>query len=574
MLNLIKEFLVGPIVHSKITKNKDEKTYVMSFGETITSTFIRMVSSLDRTSIRLYSFVNSILVLKEMVSVSPDLFYFTNFATLILFYTDFILFFKRYVRDVSLFPSFLMIGVLHVSDGYLSTQGGNSICSYFIVIRALKTLATILQGLFRCLNKDYCDFLTTENRIRSYNYEMKYEPHTDDVNDISMERIKKYRIPSTKCQLHAQNSQDKSIISYLIAHIVGRRMIFPGSLKVTNYVANSQIIANRTAILMANESANRFRLKTFQECLVTEKKIKPINLDCMFVDRRNDSPRGSHLMICIEGNSGFYEVGIFNNTALLTQFSILGFNYPGFADSTGIPTMEYLWNSMDSIMNFALFKLEFPIEKIHILSWSIGGYLASYAAAFYPAIPSLTLDAPFQDILPLALQVMPPNLKEIVTKAIRQYYNLNNTELLICYKGPIFFIRRLSDEILSLKPGLLTANQTNPLVDDMLNYRFPSIFNNTTNFLLMWQNRPIKDDMKSKEEVQRWLSTTKNEKIWKDLRQATDFPYALELQTNENTILSYKVMDEYVMDFDSSHCTTLPTSYLRGIHNLVNGETN
>lgn len=57
------------------------------------------------------------------------------------------------------------------------------------------------------------------------------------------------------------------------------------------------------------------------------------SIDTMFIDNRLDSSKGKILVVCCEGNSGFYEVGIMTNP-IKTGFSALGWNHPGFAGST------------------------------------------------------------------------------------------------------------------------------------------------------------------------------------------------------------------------------------------------
>lgn len=49
---------------------------------------------------------------------------------------------------------------------------------------------------------------------------------------------------------------------------------------------------------------------------------------------------GNTLVICCEGNAGFYEVGIVN-TPLMAGYSVLGWNIPGFASSTVGGVAEY-----------------------------------------------------------------------------------------------------------------------------------------------------------------------------------------------------------------------------------------
>lgn len=53
----------------------------------------------------------------------------------------------------------------------------------------------------------------------------------------------------------------------------------------------------------------------------------------MFIDRRNQTQNGHILVICSEGNAGFYEIGIMG-TPIDAGYSVLGWNHPGFGGST------------------------------------------------------------------------------------------------------------------------------------------------------------------------------------------------------------------------------------------------
>lgn len=55
-------------------------------------------------------------------------------------------------------------------------------------------------------------------------------------------------------------------------------------------------------------------------------------IDTMFVDKR-PGVKGRTLIVCCEGNSGFYEVGIMS-APITAGYSALGWNHPGFATST------------------------------------------------------------------------------------------------------------------------------------------------------------------------------------------------------------------------------------------------
>lgn len=100
-------------------------------------------------------------------------------------------------------------------------------------------------------------------------------------------------------------------------------------------------------------------------------------------------------------------------------------------------------------MQFAIFKLGFQPENILVFGWSIGGYSSLVAAAQYPDIKGAVLDATFDDVLHLAVPRMPTSLSGIVKIAIREYVNLNNTDLISQFNGPVLLIRRTEDEIIA-----------------------------------------------------------------------------------------------------------------------------
>lgn len=51
-------------------------------------------------------------------------------------------------------------------------------------------------------------------------------------------------------------------------------------------------------------------------------------IDTLLWDRRGQSSNGDTLVICFEGNAGFYEIGI-TATPKMLQYSVLGWNAPG-----------------------------------------------------------------------------------------------------------------------------------------------------------------------------------------------------------------------------------------------------
>lgn len=116
----------------------------------------------------------------------------------------------------------------------------------------------------------------------------------------------------------------------------------------------------------------------------------------------------------------------------------------------GSPYPEQDHNAIVAVMQFAINHLGFIPENIVLFGWSIGGYSSLYAATRYPDVRGVILDATFDDVLQLALPRMPQSLAGIVRIAIRQYMNLNNTELLNTgFGGPVLLVRRTEDEVIA-----------------------------------------------------------------------------------------------------------------------------
>lgn len=136
-------------------------------------------------------------------------------------------------------------------------------------------------------------------------------------------------------------------------------------------------------------------------------------------------------------------------TPVALKYSVLGWNHPGFAGSTGTPHPHQDKNAIDAVVQFAINNLRFPVEDIILYGWSIGGFSTLYAASVYPDVKGVVLDATFDDVLYLAVPRMPAALAGIVKVAIRNYCNLNNAELANEFNGPISFIRRTEDEIIA-----------------------------------------------------------------------------------------------------------------------------
>ena len=130
-------------------------------------------------------------------------------------------------------------------------------------------------------------------------------------------------------------------------------------------------------------------------------------VDAFVVDQRSQkTPNGNKLVICTEGNGGFYEVGIMT-TPLESGYSVLGWNHLGFGGSSGLPWSPNEHAAVDAVYKYARIELGFRDEDIILFAWSIGGYATSWLAMNYPNVHAVVIDASFDDLVPLAIARMP-----------------------------------------------------------------------------------------------------------------------------------------------------------------------
>uniref|UniRef100_A0A8B9KIL9 Abhydrolase domain containing 16A n=1 Tax=Astyanax mexicanus TaxID=7994 RepID=A0A8B9KIL9_ASTMX len=318
------------------------------------------------------------------------------------------------------------------------------------------------------------------------------------------------------------------IISYLIAHSFGRRMLYPGSVGLLQK-AMRPMLQQGQARLIEEYDGQRNKLVA---CDGNE-------IDTMFVDRRGQrGPHGKTLVICCEGNAGFYEVGCMN-TPLDGGYSVLGWNHPGFAGSTGVPFPQNEANAMDVVIQFAVHKLGFQLHDIVVYAWSIGGFtdLSSFIL-FHCGRP-------------------------LVTHTVRQYMNLNNAEQLCKYQGPVLLIRRTKDEIITTTgPEDIMSNRGNDLLLQLLQYRYPKVM--------------TEDSLRA---VRQWLSAgsqIEEASVYSGYEVDDDWCLSVlqSYQTDRETPFPWSVGEDmmlegrrqlalflarkYMRNFETTHCTPLP----------------
>lgn len=365
-----------------------------------------------------------------------------------------------------------------------------------IALGTIYFISKTLRGVSRSFNPTYCQFirqfklattpLNAEHRNddlskqiidarnvlrEKYDFEFQHWPVDFNWSDG------KYINERPAKLLPVQEASNETLIdgpvmnmvSYFMANSIARMLLYPGSVGILHKILEKNLVQGRN-YLIENFNAKRYKL------LARDNN----QIDTIFIDKRNNNlnSHGNILVITCEGNAGFYEIGCMT-TPLNLNYSILGWNHPGFFGSTGLPFPQNDINAMEVVVNFAVTELNFKLENIMIFAWSIGGFPAAWAVSNYPELKGLILDASFDDVLPLAKAKMMPFLGPIVDSTIRNYFNLNVSSYLNRYPGPIRLIRRLRDEIIQIDPNRpLITNRGNNILIKLLQARFPNLMSN------------------------------------------------------------------------------------------------
>ncbi|XP_033643193.1 phosphatidylserine lipase ABHD16A-like [Asterias rubens] len=433
-------------------------------------------------------------------------------------------------------------------------------------------LAMCMRGFGRYTNSEYCSFLAVledakeknsnelKNKLQYYDFEFSHWPPDfkwSDVNsDSSKVRSSVGSFTSSKINRPVEYTSLLSrladlplqFLSYMVVHTVGRMIIYPGHTPVFNTLVWPALIEGRAKLFEKNGAV--------RSKLIARDGNE---IDIVVVDRRNkvESSRNNKLVICCEGNAGFYEVGCLVSP-LQARYSVLGWNHPGFGGSTGKPYPENEANAVDVVIQFAIHRLGFELKDIVLFAWSIGGFTASLAAEEYPDIGAVILDATFDDLLPLGVTKMPEFMGGLVERSIRTYMNLNVVEHLCNYPGPIRLIRRSRDEVIttSVIPDIAT-NRANDLLEILLKHRYPNLMNEEAVKALKQYLSQMSvystfevDDATCQHVLQSYV-----------LKNSSKFPILIgeeDLEFVTSAQLVIFLAGKYMIDFDATHCTPLP----------------
>ncbi|XP_038672150.1 phosphatidylserine lipase ABHD16A [Scyliorhinus canicula] len=465
--------------------------------------------------------------------------------------------------------------------GYIILSKIVPAASYASVLLLVLTGVACLRGVGRWSNSEYVQFVsileetkrsnTAENkkRLAAYSFDFNHWPEDFIWNEVSSQKdhrltkVSKTGVPLLKPELKYRGTPDSfvgqilrfpcHIVSYLMANSFGRRMLYPGSVSLLQKAIMPMLLQGQ-ARLMEEYQGKRAKLIA----------CDGNQIDTVFVDRRSAaSERGAKLVICCEGNAGFYEVGCVS-TPLEAGYSVLGWNHPGFAGSTGVPFPQNEANSMDVVVQYAIHQLNFRIEDIIVYAWSIGGFTATWATMTYPEISALVLDASFDDLVPLALKVMPESCKGLVTRTVRDYLNLNNAEQLCKYQGPVLLIRRTKDEIITTTvPEDIMSNRGNDLLLRFLQFRYPKVMaEEGVRVVREWlgASNPLQETaLYSRYEVDDDWCTSVLQSYKSE--HGGQFPWTVgdDMTTDGRRQLAIFLAHKHMKNFDATHCTPLPS---------------
>uniref|UniRef100_A0A4W4E4C1 Phosphatidylserine Lipase ABHD16 N-terminal domain-containing protein n=1 Tax=Electrophorus electricus TaxID=8005 RepID=A0A4W4E4C1_ELEEL len=387
-------------------------------------------------------------------------------------HTDSILGWALALWSLSYYSSPLILCYLY-RKGYICSSKLVPLSQYVGTALVCLLGVACLRGWGRWRNSEYLQFITileetrknrtpsNKRKLASYDFDFSHWPADFSWKEVSNPKLSKAGVSLLKPEPKHRGATDSllssvrtlpcHVISYLIAHSFGRRMLYPGSVGLLQKAMRPMLLQGQ-ARLIEEYYGQRNKLVA---CDGNE-------IDSMFVDRRGDrGPNGKTLVICCEGNAGFYEVGCMNTP---------------LDGKRGVPFPQNEANAMDVVIQFAVHKLGFQMSDIVVYAWSIGGFTASWAVMSYPEIQAVVLDASFDDLLPLALKVMPDSWRPLVTHTVRKYMNLNNAEQLCKYQGPVLLIRRTKDEIITtMGPEDIMSNRGNNLLLRLLQYRYPKV---------------------------------------------------------------------------------------------------
>ena len=138
------------------------------------------------------------------------------------------------------------------------------------------------------------------------------------------------------------------------------------------------------------------------------------------------------------------------------------------------------------MIKFALEKLSFNQESIILYGWSIGGYTSSWGSMNYPFIRGLILDASFDHINSVLSTKIPRISRPFWLTSMKKHFNLNVSEQLDYFPGPVLIIRRTKDLVTTdILSDQIMSNRANYLIINLFKRRFPILMHDTATALAL-----------------------------------------------------------------------------------------
>lgn len=466
------------------------------------------------------------------------------------------------IWKLGIYTSPVIVGFLY-QRGYFEPEGISILTKLVTTAGIIVVMSLCLRGIGRANNSTYIRFLSTvknaeknmtpatKQQLMKYDFDFKSWPVefrcTKDASEMGQQIPKK---ATYKNLINWAWQIPYKVIAYLAIHTFGIRLIYPGTLGFLQMLLEQSLLQGR-AKLVEHFRAERFKIHTADNNY----------LDTMFVDKRKNAPNGNTLVICCEGNAGFYEIGIMT-TPIEAGYSVLGWNHPGFASSTGRPYPSQEQNAIHAVMQFAEQKLGFKREEIILFGWSIGGYTASWAAMNYPDIKGLILDATFDDVLPLALNTMPAWLDTIVKLAIKEHVDLNIVDQVIQYSGPLLLIRRTDDEVICTRPGDISSNRINNLLMKMLRYRYPCIYDEARiqllNDYLALTSPTFQENFLQRYGIDDGVCHSSLQSYISEYSKSYPMSIGEDWKEADKSQMALFLVKKYMVDFKGTHCINMP----------------
>lgn len=453
-------------------------------------------------------------------------------------------------------PIFLIVAY---KKDWLNWQGLQLLLPYMAAIIVLILASQCVRGFGRLLSTEYQVFLadlTAFQKLPTADNKRKVSMYDFCFSDWPVEYTATQF--SSKTQSHYRNcNYPLYLFSGICVNTFGVRLLYPGSMSFLFSMLNPSLMEGREKLMMQHKG-QRSKLRTADHN----------HIDTIFIDHRaDDTPQGQKLVVCSDGNAGFYEIGCMS-TPLEAGFSVVGWNHPGFSGSTGEPTPSQEQRAMDAVMQYCVNILSFQPHEIILFAWSIGGYNASWAAMTYPDVHSVVLDASFDHIQPLALSHMPRSWRWLIDLAIPNHLNLNNAQLLCKYPGKIQLVRRLKDETISTsESSQLESNRGNNLLMEIFTHRYPHLMNSDgIKALKLWlsADKLLQGVLLKSYEIGE--DTVSIENNSNNETFPSEFGADMENELKEKALIC--LAREHMTDFDSTHCTHLPGHLFRNLPGL------